>query len=178
MKKNTKMSIPQSLVELSILRRKYKSLHHAPVDIRDKMTGLALSIGGFEALADKESGYLDYLEELSRKRYDLYIDGSEEEIKKLEQQLAWFSSMLLSNYSESFSKSRKTQQKFATIYVEVEKYLRKNPESKIIHATDAIAEKLGEAPKYVHTRYYDFKNNYNNMPVDEVIKEFQLPITI
>jgi len=179
MKKNTKMSIPQSLVELSILRRKYKSLHHAPVDIRDKMTGLALSIGGFEALADKESGYLDYLEELSRKRYDLYIDGSEEEIYKLEQKLAWFSSMLLSNYSESFSKSRKTQQKFATIYVEVEKHLKEQPDPKVVkYATDFVAKEKKLDPKYVHTRYYDFKKKYNNMPVDEVIKEFQLPTTL
>ncbi len=175
--KKTKISIPESLAELSNLRRKYKSLNQAPMDIREKMIALALSVGGFEALADKESGYLDYLEELSRDRYELYIDGSEEEINKLMNKLAWFSKMLLSNYSESFSKSRETQQKFATIYVEVEKYLSKNPESKIIHATDAVAEKLGEAPKYVNTRYYDFRKKCNNMPVDEVIKEFQLPIT-
>ena len=178
MKKSTKLSIPESLAELSNLRRKYKSLDQTPMDIRDKMIALALSVGGFEALADKESGYLDYLEELSRKRYELYIDGTEDEINKLEQKLAWFSNMLRSNYSESFSKSRVTQQKFATIYVEVEKYRRNNPESKVKHATDAVAKELNLDPKYVHTRYYDFKKNSNNMPIDEVINEFQLPITI
>ena len=107
LKKNTKISIPESLAELSNLRRKYKSLDKAPINDREKMIALALSIGGFEALADTKSGYLDYLEELSRKRYDLYIDGSEEEINKLEQKLVWFSSMLLSNYSESNGRSRK-----------------------------------------------------------------------
>lgn len=179
MKKKTKMSIPKSLAELLNLRRKYKTLDQAPIDIRDRMTGLALSIGGFEALADKESGYLDYLEELSRKRYDLYIDGSGEEINKLEQKLAWFSSMLLSNYSESFSKSRKTQQKFATIYVEVEKHLREQPDPKVVkYATDFVAKDKNLDPKYVHTRYYDFKKKSNNMPAEEVIKEFQLPLTI
>jgi len=175
--KSTKISIPESLAKLSNLRRKYKSLDQTPMDIRDKMIALALSVGGFEALADKDSGYLNYLEELSRKRYELYIDGTEDEINKLEQKLAWFSNTLRSNYSESFSKAKKTQQKFARIYVEVEKYLSKNAESKIIHATNAVAKKLGEDPKYVHTRYYDFRKKCNNMPVDEVIKEFQLTIT-
>ena len=47
-----------------------------------------------------------------------------------------------------------------------------------MHATNAVAEKRGEDPKYVHTRYYDFRKKCNNMPVDEVIKEFQLQITI
>ena len=177
MKKSTKLSIPESLAELSNLRRKYKSLDQTPIQDRDKMTALALSIGGFEALADKDSGYLDYLEELSQNRYELYVSGTEDEINKLEQKLAWFSNMLRSNYSESFSKTKKTQQKFATIYVEVEKYLSKNAESKVKHATDAVAKELDLNPKYVHTRYYDFKKNSKNMPVDEVIKKFQLPIT-
>lgn len=178
MRKNTKISIPESLAELSNLRRKYKSFYQAPMDIREKMTALALSIGGFEALADKESGYLDYLEELSRKRYELYIDGNEEELNKLMEKLAWFSNMLLSNYSESFSKIKRTQQRYATIYVEVEKYRRKNPESKLKPATDAVAKELGLDPKFVHTRYYDFKNKINDMPIEEVIREFQLPITL
>lgn len=178
MRKNTKISIPESLAELSNLRRKYKSFYQAPMDIREKMTALALSIGGFEALADKESGYLDYLEELSRKRYELYIDGTEEEINKLMDKLAWFSNMLLSNYSESFSKIKRTQQRYANIYVEVEKYRSKNPDAKIKHATDAVAEKLGMDPKFVHTRYYNFRKSSGNMSIDEVVKQFQLPITL
>ena len=178
MKEITKLSIPESLAELSNLRRKYKSLDQAPIDIRDKMTALALSIGGFEALADKESGYLDYLEELSQNRYELYVSGTEDEINKLEQKLAFFAIMLHSNYSESFSKIKRTQQRYATIYVEVEKYRRKNPESKLKPATDAVATDLGLDPKYVHTRYYAFKKKSSNMPIEEVIREFQLPITL
>jgi hypothetical protein len=178
MKENTKLSIPESLAELLKLQRKYKSVDEALIPDKDKMTALALSIGGFEALADIEAGYLKYLEELSQKRYELYISGSESEINKLEGKLAWFANMLHSNYSESFSKAKRTQQKFATIYVEVEKYCRKKPDSKLQHATDAVATDLGLDPKYVHTRYYAFKKQSSNMPIEEVIREFQLPITL
>jgi len=175
--KNTKFSITESLAELSNLRRKYKSLDKAPINDREKMIALALSIGGFEALADTETGYLKYLEELSRTRYELYISGTDVQINELEQKLSYFANILLSNYSESFSKIKRTQQKYANIYVEVEKYRSKNPKAKIKHATDSVAKELDLDPKYVHTRYYSFRKKSKNMPIDEVIKKFQLPIT-
>jgi len=177
MTKINKPTLAEAISELIKLERKYKSLKKAPIEDRDRMTALALSTGGFEALADKDYMYLDYLIELSQEHQDAYFHGNETKLRDLKEKLTWFSNILLINYSESFSKAKRTQQKYAAIYVEVEKYRSRNPKAKIKHATDAVAEKLDLNPIFVHTRYYEFRKKSGDMSIDEVIKNFQLPVT-
>lgn len=174
--KGIELTLPEAVVELIKLERKYPSLDAAPHEIKDKMTALALSIGGIEALANDNMGYLKYLSDLSTKLYESYVSGSEKQIQILTEKLAWLTLILNNHYSESLRHVRDTQRRHAAIYVEVEKYRSEHPESKIKPATDAIARKLDIDPKYAHTRYYEFRKRYDDMPVQEVIKRFHLAI--
>jgi len=183
-KKTSKIefSFPDGLIELRRLERKYPNWDRTPKEAKQKMAALALNFGGIESLLDGDnepSKYLLYLSDLSVELYDTYVNGTKSQTDRANYELARLTGLLQNHYTKNTKSVRDTNRKHATIYVEIEKYLFDNQASKVMPACRQVAKKLDiPDPKYVQTRYYQFKKQYGDMSLDEIVKRFHLNVII
>jgi hypothetical protein len=166
----TKVKLPEAIVELFKLEKKYPDWGKTPDNVKEKILELALANGGFGWLNyENETGrnYLDYLYSLAIKLS--CQDDDEETLRKLR----FFAKFIYDGYSKGLRRKRSTEKKSAKIYVMVEEYIDKNGSS-ISEATRTIAKELGEKHNYTHKRYYGIKDELKNISLDEVKKRFGL----
>ncbi|MEE8137213.1 MAG: hypothetical protein V3T52_08615, partial [Thermodesulfobacteriota bacterium] len=98
-----------------------------------------------------------------------------DQIEESNKMLSWFTGLLHENYSDKIRKIKELYREEAEIYVRIETLRGKNPKLSINKATKEVASQMPyKSEKFVNFRYYDFRREFDNMPLDEVITEFRL----
>jgi len=165
---------PKGLKELSTLERKYRDWGKTPEAEKEKMTALALANRGLNAI-EPRSMYTEYLTSLSSELNESYVSGTEEETENLLKKVSWLTGLLNEFYSDKTKRKRRVIREEAEIYCRVEKLRSSDSSLSIKKASNKVAQQIPhKTPTYVNTRYYKFRKKYNNMPPEEVVKEFNL----